>query len=421
MVNVARLNDLITHDRIQPLFLMGIRGVTLVSKFILTLFIAKYMGFADLGVYGLIIAATFIVRSFLGLGVMYTKSRTAITQSMSEIAETLHYYTRHISLSYLVLLPFVAAYGIYDGSVLSWIAVVAIIFFEHINNDLYNLLLNLSRPIVANILHFVRSALWVFIFIGVAYIFPEFRKMEYLLLFWILCSTVSVAGFLFLRRQWKWKKEVSSPSLKRWVLDEFKVSKTPYKNMILESVSTYLNVYLITFFLGIELTGIYVYFMQATTAILNLLRTGIIQMARPKLTKAYVEGSSNFFDIYHKYKKDTFIMSLIIGLIAVPALYAMTLYVVDKPLALEWFALFIGLLVSMVVMLITEVNDLIFYARKEDKVILYNNLIVLAVIVVLNVALLGVVGLWATAIALTAAYALKCYRQGLLINKVKTI
>lgn len=78
---MANLKRIFIKRRWQAIFLMGIRGVSLVSKFALTLYIARYMGLESLGLYGLITASTFLVPAFTGLGIMYVNSRNAVTQT----------------------------------------------------------------------------------------------------------------------------------------------------------------------------------------------------------------------------------------------------------------------------------------------------------------------------------------------------
>jgi len=93
-----------SKDFDRALLIMKIRGASLVAKFLLTLFIARFMGFEQLGLYGLITAATIWAPVVLGLGITYTLSRHAVTQTTGEVTAALRQYGRFLSAIYAVLL-----------------------------------------------------------------------------------------------------------------------------------------------------------------------------------------------------------------------------------------------------------------------------------------------------------------------------
>lgn len=400
------------------LFLMGIRGISLVSKFILTLFIARYMGFEDLGVYGLIVSATFVVPAFLSLGIMTMKCRMAVTQSSDDIVDMIYNYGRYLAVIYSVLAVVGFLIGFWQQSIWLWLGIVFVILFEHINNDFYNLLLNLSKQLSANILHFVRTAVWIFLFMAVAFFNPAWQEIELLLSFWIVGDVISVIGFVFVNRLWDWRKKTPFIPFMSWVKQEVKPAKNIYFNGILDSSSQYLNHFLVTFFLGLELTGVYVYFLQIINALSNLLRTGVILVARPKLVQAHKMMEDTFLTIYKKCLKHTVFIAVLMSIFSVPAMYILTDQIVDKPLAMEWFPIFGLNLLFFVLLMIAEAGQLVLYSHHRDDLSLKLSVVNITSLVVLNLILIPFMSLWGAVIALVISAIIRVVVQSILIKKL---
>lgn len=394
MVKVA---DFFNKEEVQTLFLMGIRAFSLISKFALTLFIARFMGFEELGLYGLIVSATFLVPSYTGLGIMHMKNRNAVTQKTFEIVETIYCYIKFVAVIYAVLILLSTLIGFYLGELWLALAIIVVVLFEHINNDFYSLLLNRSRPFAANILHFMRTSVWMWSFMISAYFFPSLREIEVLLADWIIGGILALLGFIVVTKEWPWVNKSKKPSLLPWFKEEFKSSKTIYLNNIVDCSGQYMNHFLVTIFLGLELTGVYVYFMQIVTAMSNLLRTGVIQTARPKLVAAHKNKSSDFVSLHKKCVKQTFLFAVFMAVLAAPAMYLVTAYVVDKPLALEWFPILFINLALFCMLMVMEADQLVLYSHHRDDLILKLSILNITGLILLNIIAIPLFQLWGVA------------------------
>ena len=372
----------------------------MLSKFVLTLFIARFMGFEVLGLYGLILSATFLIPSFTGLGIMYMKNRSAVTQSPSEIVAMLYCYRRLIAFIYFFLIMIAGISGLYLDKIWLCLVIVFVVLFEHINNDFYTLLLNRLKPLAANILHFIRTSIWIFLFMVIAYFYPDYREIEILLLFWMFGSALALLGFFIVNRHWPWRQERQACCLRSWIKEEFKKSKTIYLNNMVDSSGQYANHFLVTFFLGLELTGVYVFFMQIISAMSNLLRTGVIQTARPKLVSAHKNKESSFTALYNKCINQTLFFSVFMALISFPAMYYITAYIVDKPLALEWFPIFVVNLVLFCVLMLREADQSVLYSYHRDDLILKLSLLNITGLVLISILLIPLFSLWGVATSL---------------------
>ncbi len=404
------IDKIVKSPAMKSLFLMKIRMVSLGIKFVLTLYIARFMGFDTLGGYGLVSAASIVAPAFLGLALMTVISRRAITQTYEEITESLGYYVRFMAICYGLV--FAASFYVDFALAQHFLipTVIAVVFLEHINNDFYTLFLNLSKPVAANMLQFVRTAGWMIPFMGGSYFFPDYRTHEVLLLSWVGGGILTLAGYVWLMRAWPWQAVNARRPLFLWLKDEFKLSKTVYATGCLSAASQYLNQFFITTFLGLELNGVYVYFTQVTAAATNLIHTGLIQLARPKLVRAHKAGDPGYLALYEACRKNVFLGSMAMALIMVPVLYVITMYL-NRPLAMEWFPVFGVVLAAFVLNLVADVQGLVFYSQHRDDLTLKSFIGSLIGIIVLSAALLPPFSLWGAAAALAGAAILRIGAQ----------
>tara|TARA_R110001592_G_scaffold79054_4_gene236774 strand:+ start:610 stop:1965 length:1356 start_codon:yes stop_codon:yes gene_type:complete len=389
------LKKLLTLNVSVSLFIMMIRASSLVMKFVLTLFIARYLGFEALGMYGLIAAACVIAPSTVGFSFMYTISRKAVMLTQKEIMRELGYYFKLTILIYLVLCVATGIAGSIQGQLIFFLSVLALVFLEHLSTDIYTLLLNLSKPLAANVLHFIRSSVWMVVFMALAFFVPSLRTMETLIVLWAIGSITSLLCFIWVIRHWERAEDTAPVSLVSWFTNEFRESRTAYFTSFLRSIAQYLNHFLITIFLGIELTGIFVFYMQITSAMSNLLQTGIIQIAKPRLIRHH--KSHNMAEYWNTYKqclKHTVFTSLLMCCVAVPGIYVLTHHLIDKPLAIEWLSIFWWLLALFVVSNVSEVNKLLFYSQHRDDLLLRLFVMTFPVALVVNTILIYTLGLW---------------------------
>ncbi len=413
--------DLLRIPGFLPTIVMGLRGSSLVVKFVLTLFIAKFLSFEALGVYGLISSVSVMVPIFLGLSLMYIQSRKAVTQPLSEIAKSLLYYAKYTVSIYILFAFGALAWGVYaDQLVLSFL-ITLVIFFEHINTDFYTLLLNLSKPFVANILHFLKTAVWMLIYMALAFVDPEFRNIETLLIGWISGGFLCFLGFLWVTKDWPWQESrgTRKPLLK-WVADEFKEAKTIYAYNFTNTLGQNIDRFLITYFLGLELTGVYVFFGSVTAAMANLVRTGVIQIARPKMVKAYKDNDPIYVELYKTCLRHTMAISGLLVVLSGPAMAFIAVYM-NKPLALEWLPIFGLVLIVFLLVMWMEVNKLVFYSQHRDDLILKISLVIFPLSVVSHIAFILAFGFWGAAISPVVMCILCLMLQYVIIKKLMPV
>lgn len=397
------LDTVLSSRTLTSLTIMGLRGLSLAAKFALTLFIAKFIGFETLGVYGLVAGAAVIFPVVASLGLSRVLSRNAVSQQLGEVTLMLRRYWGIQTAIYGVI-SFVALWiGIYFDQLGFTSIVIAIVFLEHVNGDLFVLLNHLLQPRLANVLMFVRTAGWISIYMLLAFLFPALRNLDTLLAFWVGGGLLAIAGFALAARKWPWLDAISGPGHKEWFLNHFKASRILYVNEIANTVAQYTDRYLVGLFMGLKFTGVYVLFWSIGNALSNLVDTGIIQIAGPKLIDAHTRQDQSYWRVFRLLLVETSVISIVLA-IGTAVLVELAIPYLDRPLLSDWLPVLWLILAGFVLRMAYEVQGTVFYSRSKDAFTLFSGLFVIALSIVANMILIPSFALYGAASAIIFSY-----------------
>lgn len=387
------MSRLAEQETFSSLGIMGLRVTMLAGKFLLGLFIIRFLGLEAMGVYGLISGASAIVQMIMRGGVFSSLSRQAVNQPLQDLTLSLRFYGGGSLCLYALSTPFILAAGWHFGMMEIAALTLIVIITEHICMDIFVLANNLHRPKLANILLSIQSASWIYIFMGLALVFPALRSLEWILAFWIggglLCLMIS----LWLVRSWPWAQAYSAPFDRSWFGSTMKSSWRIYAAEILNTLAIYLDRYLISLFFGLELAGIYVLFWQVTNAICNLVGAGVLQVYRPRLITAHQKQDEiEFRQLFKESAQRSFASTLGLGILAgatVPFLIGFT----DHPLAMAHVPLLWFMLFSLLFRVGGDVCGYALYAQHRDDRVLLSILLKLAAAFIVGIASLYCFGI----------------------------
>lgn len=399
---------------------MKIRGSALIIKFLATLFIARYLGLEELGFYGLVTAATIIIPLLLGLGLAYTISRKAVTASLEEVVSDLKNFGKFFFFIYLIPASLSVAYGVSINQLTLYVLVLIVICFEHVNGFSYQLLQNISRPVSANFNHFIRSSAWLILYMPLAYLYPQLRDIGWLMLFWAFGSLLAFCHFFYLVKDWPWKSSLTQTRLLPWIKKEFYNSYRAYLIGVFESVGMYLDRYMIGLFLGLEMVGVYVFFWQITSAMNNLLSTGVVQVTRPKLVKAFKDKSETYEKVYIKCLQSAVLGALLASFTSVVGLFLLLPYM-QRPLVEQYFPIYYLMLLAFMGSVIKEVQKLKFYSQHRDDITLKVSFVTLLSSCIFTSILVVSSGVWGAGVAMTLVALSSVLVQAYEAKKLKAV
>jgi O-antigen/teichoic acid export membrane protein len=400
----ARTRRLTAHDSFASLVIMALRGGMLVAKFALALFLARFVGFEALGIYGLIAGAAAVGQVVMRAGLFTAISRDAIGQPLPALTRELRHYTLGCLLLYLALVPFAAAVGWWFEAPLLAALTLLIIFLEHAANDAFVLANNLRRPVLANALISLQSATWIYLYIAVAWLVPALRSVTAALMFWIGGGLLALVLNLALTRRWPWREAFAAPLQRGWHRLQLVRSWRLYAGEVIAVLTQYLDRYLITLFLTLELVGVYVLFWQVANAICNLVGAGELRTFVPQLVGAHRAGKRDHFRrIYRDCIRRALFSALLLSL-ACAALVPLLVRFTDEPLALAYLPLLWLMLAVLPFRIGSDLANSGMYVRYRDKFLLRDRVLKLLSATVAGAACLYLFGIYGAALASVLVY-----------------
>lgn len=386
-------------DHVRPLVLMALRIGSMGSKFLLALYTARYLGLADLGIYGLLVGAATMVPWALGFGCTEWTMRQIATMPRADAAACM---TTRIALTlvlHVVVQPLAYALNHALGAPIPWpiaFAAGAILLLEHIACDASDLLLARSRPLFGAVLLFVRAGLWPFAVIGWGLLHPPARTLDALLIGWIAglsLTCVMLAGFLLIDD--RWRLLALRPA---WMLRGIAQSVPLYIKDLAGALNLYLDRFLVSLFLGLELTGVYTLFWSFGNVVHNLALASIVQPALPRLIDAARQGPVAFRSLERRLQIEVLAWT---ALLVVGAVFFMPLILpfLDKPLLAANLPVFWIILGAMVLRIGADSYGFALLALHRDIAIALISVGGVAASAALNIALIPAFGLFGAAYA----------------------
>jgi O-antigen/teichoic acid export membrane protein len=368
------------------LFNVGIRGATLLIKFLLVLCLAVFMPPEDVGLYGLITVTVSYSIYFLGFEFYTYSTRNLVGRPNSEWPRLISTQVIFFGIMYLIMIPLMSLIFIFGLIPLKFLlGFIILIILQHLSSELTRLLIVMERPLLATIIIFVKQALWaVFLIIGM-WLFPVVRSIEALLVFWIigvgLAIIIGVRPLLSL----DWRLSTLKPDWK-WVKRGIWVALPLLLSTIAARALFTFDRYAFEAFNGLALLGAYSVYMSIAAAMLAFMESGVFVFFYPKMIKAYKNNDcTGFSAAYKALIKQSFLwMSflLLIMTVVVPVIFSF----LNERIYSENIALFYGILIAMVIFLIGYIYQYALYTTSRDKTIIFANIsgfIVAAILVLL--------------------------------------
>ncbi len=382
-------------------FAMRVSGIA--SKFLLGLFIAKMMSLTDLGIYGLLQGQVAILPMVFRLGLNRQVAREVTDAPHAEQSQLISGY--FFLYSALYALVSIAAAGLASIGMIPWLAVIVIglVAGEHLVMDGYDFLIQLRRPLPANIVLAVLSTTWPIAFMIAAFVVTDWRTINVLSMFWLAGSMAACVITACLLRSYFATFHLPSPAkIRRSV----RASAMLYGNSLASTATIYIDRYLVGAFLSLELAGVYFFFWQVGTAIYNLVNSGVMSFARPHLVSAFQSGDEEAFqDLHHQTTRSALLEALVLALAAAIVIWLVLPYL-GRPVLIKYQGLLWVLLAAVLARIYAEIGALRLYCKSRDPWLMKSTLLSALLTAVLLPAGIWANGVYGCAVALTLMYIL---------------
>ena len=210
---------------------LALRGITLGSKFLLSIYLVKFLSLEANGEYGIFVATTSMLTYVLGLDFYSFNNREILQENSLESGKKIKNQFFLFTLVYLLVLPLLYVFGLFDFIGKKYILLFyLILIFDHISIELYRLLVVFSKPIQANMNLFLRTGIWILVLIFAwHYDFKDLKNLKSVFNLWLVGSFLSVVYSIFsistvgVKIPWKEKMET------KWILKGLRIAPSDSK------------------------------------------------------------------------------------------------------------------------------------------------------------------------------------------------
>ncbi len=385
-----------------PFANLGLRGLGLVGRLGLAIFLVRFFPLADVGSFGLIAGVVGMAPALLGWGLNYFLGRAivdvplplAMTQMRQRLLITL------VTVSVAAVLT-LSGYGLAGVPLPPFVLpTMLLVFLECIAFDVQMSLIALRMSLAANLILFVRSAAWVFPAALAAFLHAELRTLAFMLWCWLagVGSCYLILGVMAWRARFPFRTRAHERQ--EWMHDWARRGGwLIYLNDIGIVGLLYFDRYIVTHFLGLEVAGAFTSYWSVANAVHILIFTGWLQPSLPHLVSALRRGDE---DDWRRQLVRLARVIVGVGLSLSLLLFAAVVWglpAVGVNRLQGYSALFALMLAGTVVRLLADLLHQAMYTRSLDRPLAIINIAGIAITVAVSAGCIAAFGLMGAGIA----------------------
>ena len=357
-----------SSDRFINVFL---RGLTLVSRFGLLLFLAKFLDPEKVGEYGLLAASIGYLVYVIGFE-FYVYSNREVALNNNEVQ--LFFLKNQLTLgllTYLFIMPLVWIFFKYASLPLIYLHLgMVILLFDYISLELYRYLVATQQQLKAGLLLFIRSGLWPFFVVLAMFLYDDIKNLDSVLYFWSFGSFASVVYGIYIL-------DIQLPNnLKSfyvydiaWIRRGLKITFPYFLAALSVQAIFVLDRFFLESILGLDILAVYVLFIGIIFAIISFIDAGIFAYLYPKLLVMAKDQEFNaFYKLFNKM-----IIQVVFSIVTLSSLvgvfYFYGVEYLDNEVYREYWIILPLLLLMVFFQLLGTAYQIGLYALNKDAII----------------------------------------------------
>ena len=377
-----------------------IKGITLLGKLLLMVSIAKYLSLDDMGIYALIVAAISYAKFLLGFEFSYFSQRELLRSEKHNWVIMIRDQFVVFLFVYAIVLPLLLI--IFYLHLIQWQYIVwfyVLLVLEHLNQEIFRLLVVLSKPVLANIVQFLNGGFWAFIFTFLVFFWSGFRNLTTIWILWFAGGLLSltIGAFGFKNLQWEIMKYSKTNWL--WIKTGIKTA-LPFLGiaMALKAIE-FADRFFIQYYNGESSVGIYFFFISIAGLPLTIIDASIGITLGPQVIASYQKGKFHDYTLnYRKLVIGSVVLLTIIGICLAMGIYFI-LELTHKSQFKEFVSVYWLLLCLSGVTMFSNFVQLSMYVRNLDIILFLSIVIILIFSLLLNFSLIPKYGLQGAALS----------------------
>ena len=294
---------------------LGIRGATLIGKFLLVYFLADQLTVEQNGVWGIFTTSIALSLYVVGLDFYTYSSRRILDFKEEDRSPMLRDQLVFYFISYLVLFPILGLLFVFNVIDIKFaIFFYAILIFEHLAQEAYRTFVVFSKPIIANIILFLRTGSWAYLILilwtaGV----DELKSLRWLYLFWMCGGIAALAVSLYFLAKFKFKSVKHIPIDWKWIKQGIKVSLLFFIGTVGYKIIEFADRYFIDYYHTKEEVGVYTFYANMCNIVETFVHTAVIIIFSPRLIETFHKSNYDYRKTLAQFAKQVVIYTIIIG------------------------------------------------------------------------------------------------------------
>lgn len=398
-------------DLSSSLIGIAIRLSSLAGKFLLSFYMARFLGLEDLGLYGLVFSATMISVSLLGFRVDYALMREIGRLSHEQLSERMKAANLLFLGSYVALAaPFFLIMPTFAPEMSSAVLLCMFVLCctEHFASAMYNIAVALDRANTANILFFVRGGLWTAPAILLGIFSPIMRTAEFVLGCWAFFSVISVVMSIhLLRDQIAWKVQLRIGENERiWLGSAVRASLGVWLGTVAYAAGGYADRFLVNNLLSLTAVGVATFYLSFTLPISTLVQSATFVPRQARLVELHDRGDSEPYRVL--MRKTLLTVAVLASAIAavMAVLVSLSAKLLGKSELIVSQPVFWLILAGAVLRTIADGLFYPLFVERRTRTIWGSDLLFCAAVVLLTASLLPSLGLYGLGVASVASASL---------------
>ena len=377
-----------------------LRGITLGSKFLLSIYLVKFLSLEANGEYGIFVATISMLTYVLGLDFYSFNNREILQENSSESGKKIKNQFFLFTIVYLIVLPLLYVLGLFDFIGEKYVFLFyLILIFDHISIELYRLLVVFSKPIQANMNLFLRTGIWILVLIFAWHNdFEELKNLKSVFNFWMIGSFLSVVYSIFSLSTTgisiPWREKIET----KWILAGLKIATPFFIATLSYKTIQFADRYMVEFYLGTKQTGVYYFFSNISMLIETFVQTTVVMIYSPQLIASLKKDKPFQINIFKTFSKEIVIYS-VLAVVSVCAIIYPLLYIVEKTELFLSISVFFVMVTTRFIFNISLIYHFKLYVAKKDRIIMTSTLVAVLFNVSLNFILIPYYGLIGGALA----------------------
>ena len=387
-----------TIRRYVPQFCnLSLRALSLAAKLALTLYMARYLGLQELGVYGLVFAVATTASAVLGMQLEYVVVRELVGAPklvrVQKIRDQAVFYALNYAL-FAVVAATCWGLGLASGEIVCVTFSIAV--SDNAVGFLCANLVAMARPVLSTFIFFLRAGLWGLAAVALGLLFPSLQTVETVFFCWIAGCVIALAACLIGLSFLPWREGMARPVDWRWVGSCVRKSWLIWMGIAASLLSTNLDRFFVSAYLDMEQVGVLTFYSSFAFALLGLVQSGFFVFALPRLV-AYHDAKDKA--AFQRELKSVGVEVLLIASAAVVCLGVGIPFLAPyfgRPELAAHAPVLWWLLAGIWIHVNAETFYYALYARRQDKALWAGGLLVLVPAVLGNWILVPLVGLVGT-------------------------